>query len=389
MPTLKAHAKQGDQTIDTTITFGGLKAVTVFDPAAAWLRSSNGSVDKMSMIQTGQGVANDVDVASLTFDATGKSTPDGVVSMDAKESLGPMNMKMSIDPKATNPKATGPAASPVNFTVLTEKADVGLKVEGFKIHPALDLWAFLVAHPTRAALAADEADLKRLAMTVISSQVMMHEDGATPKLTVEAQPGAFVFEGVKGAFTLAAAGPASHVEEHFSATGLKFPEGYLPKMVSDLIPTAFDLNIKVAGFDLTAAGAEAISDMHLDGDAPPIAPGDNAKVLAKLIGGAPVVIEITPSHVVAPQLDLAIEGKVTYAMGKPTGTVTVHMRNFDKTVNAMKALGPDAEKQMLPVLTMAKGLAKSDPDGALSWVGEIGGDGIMKVNGLPLGKSPF
>jgi len=69
--------------------------------------------------------------------------------------------------------------------------------------------------------------------------------------------------------------------------------------------------------------------------------------------------------------------------------VTLHMRNFDKTVSAMKALGPEAEKQMLPALTMAKGLAKSDPDGLLTWVGEVGADGIMKVNGLPLGKAPF
>ena len=41
------------------------------------------------------------------------------------------------------------------------------------------------------------------------------------------------------------------------------------------------------------------------------------------------------------------------------------------------------------MLAMAKGLAKTDGDGSLMWVGEIGADGVMKVNGLPLGKSPI
>ena len=65
------------------------------------------------------------------------------------------------------------------------------------------------------------------------------------------------------------------------------------------------------------------------------------------------------------------------------------MRNFDKTQAALKGLGPDAEKNMLPVLAMAKGLAKTENDGTLTWVGELGADGMMKVNGLPLGKAPI
>ena len=43
----------------------------------------------------------------------------------------------------------------------------------------------------------------------------------------------------------------------------------------------------------------------------------------------------------------------------------------------------------VPVLAMAKGLAKTEGDGALTWVGELGADGAMTVNGLPLGKAPL
>jgi hypothetical protein len=93
---------------------------------------------------------------------------------------------------------------------------------------------------------------------------------------------------------------------------------------------------------------------------------------------------------VAPQINIAFQGRIQYRMGgKPTGSITIHMRDFDKTVSALKVLGPDAEQKYVPVMAMAKGLAKTDSDGALSWVGEIGADGVMKVNGLPLGKAPF
>jgi len=41
------------------------------------------------------------------------------------------------------------------------------------------------------------------------------------------------------------------------------------------------------------------------------------------------------------------------------------------------------------VLAMAKGLGKAGPDGAMSWVCDLGRDKVIKINGLPLGKSPF
>ena len=132
-----------------------------------------------------------------------------------------------------------------------------------------------------------------------------------------------------------------------------------------------------------------IADLHLAGDGPAIAPDDEAKIRAKLIGPDGIVIDIEPSHIVAPLLDISFEGHIVYKGAKPTGKLTVHMRNFDKTQAALKTLGPEVEKKVAPMLAMAKGLAKTDGDGSLVWVGEIGADGVMKVNGLPLGKSPI
>jgi hypothetical protein len=97
---------------------------------------------------------------------------------------------------------------------------------------------------------------------------------------------------------------------------------------------------------------------------------------------------LAPSHIVAPQLDVTLEGQVHLEGVRPNGALKVHIRNFDKTVAALKALGPLASPQMISGLAMAKALAKADGDGVLTWVAEYGADGSIKVNGLPLGKAP-
>jgi hypothetical protein len=38
---------------------------------------------------------------------------------------------------------------------------------------------------------------------------------------------------------------------------------------------------------------------------------------------------------------------------------------------------------------MVKGLGKAEADGALTWAIELAADGMMKINGLPLGKAPL
>jgi hypothetical protein len=128
--------------------------------------------------------------------------------------------------------------------------------------------------------------------------------------------------------------------------------------------------------------------MHFAGDGPVISDADGEKILAKMKGSAPMIVELLPSHIVAPQVDLTIEGQARIEGPRPTGTMKVRARNFDKTMAALKALGQLASPQMIGGLAMAKGLAKTDADGSLIWVTEYGVDGSIKVNGLPLGKAP-
>jgi hypothetical protein len=265
-------------------------------------------------------------------------------------------------------------------------ADIAL--DGVKSHALLDLWAFVVANPTRPEMAANEAALKTLLAAALSSPVKFDETIGFTKLAIDTPQGPVTIDTAKFGGG-GAAGSAGAFEERFAADGLSLPATLVPAPFRDFAPTSFSFGFRASGFDVASAAAEAIADIHLAGDGPEISDVDQAKIRGKLIGPDGVVVDIPLSHITAPLLDLTFEGHVVYKAGKPTGTFTVHMHNFDKTQAALKALGPDTAKKIGPMLAMAKGLAKTDPDGSLTWIGELGPDGIMKVNGLPLGKSPL
>ena len=285
-----------------------------------------------------------------------RASADSAVSSTMKESLGPLEMTLAVDPKAANPSATD-SAQPFNASARFESATLDFNLDGLKPRPLLDLWAFIVAHPTRPELAADEAAFKTLLTAALADRTALDEEFGLQKLSVQTPKGLFTFDGAKVGVSVAAAGPASRFEQHYVATGLALPPGLVPAPYQDLVPTSFDLGFKVSGFDLTAAGTEAIADMHLAGDAPPIAAEDEAKVSAKLQSGGPVVIDIPSSHIRAPQLDVSFEGQVHYLGPKSTGTITVHARNFDQTTAAaLKAGGPEGEKKLVPLVAMVKGL---------------------------------
>jgi hypothetical protein len=169
---------------------------------------------------------------------------------------------------------------------------------------------------------------------------------------------------------------------------LSLPVALSPPAASDLTPSKIDLTATLKGIDFAAAANEAIADMRLGGAGPALSDGDAAKVARALLSAGPIEIELAPSHVVAPAVDADLQGALHWEVGKPSGEMTIRMRGFDRTMSAVKALGPDAAAKAVPGLAMAKGLAKTESDGSLTWVVDLGPDRSIKVNGIPLGRAP-
>ncbi len=389
MPPITGHMTQpqGGGKVDVKVETKSLKHATVIDPKLNWVASSVGGADKLTITENGPGVEEFIEFGQVKFDAATSSAADGL-TMTGHEPIGAINVVMDIDPKGVDPSSNGPR-KPVHISAKGENADVHLTLSHFQPQPLLDVWRFVVAHPEPQDYARDLDAFKTVVAGLVADKLAVNETLTTEKLEFSTAPGMVEVEGGAAAVGATNNGGDSGFSEHFSVKSIKFPDGLIPSAFAAVTPTSFDIGFKTSGFDLAAAEQEWAADVKAGPDGLTLSDADQVKVSEKLSRGRPIIVDIEPSHINGPSLDLAFEGKVTIDNAKPSGAVTIKVRNFDDTAKAIQALGPDAQQKLVPVIAMAKGLAKKGPDGALVWIAELGRDSVIKINGLPLGKAPM
>jgi Uncharacterized protein conserved in bacteria (DUF2125) len=382
LPPLSLHQK--DATI--TYSFAGYKFDGIFDPTLAVFKTAQHSLDKTMAQVRAPKLEETVALGAVRVTQTGAAAANGAASIVGHEEIADMSGSVLATPPQTK---EGADAKPIPIAFQLGATGVDVTMDGAPLRKALDLWAFVVAHPGRTGIAANEEAFKALLRGFSPADIKFSEKADIKQIGVDAPQGRFGIAGLKFALAAAAApGAKSSAEYHLAMDGLTMPSGLLPPGFSDLVPTAFNIDVKASGFDAAAGAQEAINDLHFTGDGPLIAEADRAQIFANMKGMGPITIDVLPSHVVAPQLDLTLEGQVRLEGARPMGAMKLKIRNFDKTVEALKALGPMASPQILGGLALAKTLGKAESDGALTWVAEYGADGAIKVNGMPLGKAP-
>jgi hypothetical protein len=375
LPRIVFHSTDANGSLELS----NFRAAALIDPTIAWLLSGSASSDKGTLqIQTPT-LDRSIEFGPVQENATTNVSGDGSVSTLVKEDIA------DIDLNATG---VGHSDVPVNFGARVDRALISIGLDGFKSRKAFDLWGLIAAHPTRADLADHEADLKALLKELAAPGLKIVEGIEAQKAVVTASIGAIALADLKYQLSAANAGPQSSISLGVSAEGLSLPVGIVPPGASDLTPSKIDVAATFKGIDLAAAANEWIGDISLQGDGPLLSQEDADKVEAALLSAGPIRIEIAPSHIVAPAIDADFAGVIRYEHGKASAAVTIHMRGFDKMMTAVKAMGPEIVGKAMPALALAKGLGKSESDGSLSWVVELGADRSMKVNGIPFGKAP-
>jgi hypothetical protein len=373
--------------INVRVETTNLSQSALIDPKLNWIAWMRGGADKVSLTERGPGVEEFVEFGGLKFDGATKSGASGLMTT-MNETLKSLNFVMDADPKGVDPK-TGRPRKPVHVSAQGSGGAVDIGLADFQPAPLLDAWRFAAAHPTRADYARDFDALKPVLTALAADHLTVSESLKLDKLDVLTEVGPVAIEGAEIGVGVVNNGAATGVSEHFAAHAIKLPDGLVPAIYAPVIPTSFDIGFNAHGFDFEGAVQEWLADAKLSGDGPPISEPDRAKVSAKFARSRPVVIDIQPSRIEGPSLKLAFQGQVTIDQSKPVGAITITLRDFDKTAQAVQGLGQEAEQKLTPVIAMAKGLGKPGADGALVWVCSIGADHVMKVNGLPLGKAPF
>jgi hypothetical protein len=375
LPRIGFHSKDASGSIELT----NLRSTALINPAIAWLLSGSGSTDKGSFQIQNPKITQSIDFGPAQETIATNVGADGSVSTQVKEEIAELSLKAV---------GAGESGSPINFSGRVEKALVNLGVDGFKSRKAFDLWGLVAAHPARADLASHEAELKGLLKELAAPGLKVNEGIEAQKTVITASLGAIALADVKYQLGAGNAGPQSSINFSVSADGLSLPVGLLPPNASALTPSKIDIAATLRGIDIAAAANEWISDLSLKGDGPVLSDDNAEKVEAAFLSAGPVRIEFAPSHVIAPAVDADFAGAVRLDHNKPTAAITIHARGFDKTMAAVKDLGPDIAGKAMPGLALAKGLAKSESDGSLSWLVELDAERSIKINGIPFGKAP-
>jgi hypothetical protein len=373
LPRIVSHAEDATSTIDIQ----NYKQTVVIDPTLAWWKSGSGSADRGALTMHAPKADETFDFGPLSVNYTTTVNPDQTVSTAIKEAIDDVAFKFS-----------GPAkeGASVNASGRLDKVAFHLGADGLKTRQAFALASLLSGH--RADLAAHEAELKGLLKDLAAPGLKLAEGGEASKLMISSPYGAIALAAIKFAVGVANGGPRSAIEATVAADGLSLPVALAPPAAADLTPSKIDLTATLTGFDIAAGANEAIADLKLGGPGPNLSDEDSARVAAALLGGGPLQIELAPSHVVAPAIDADLQGTLRWAADKASGQMTIRMRGFDKTMAAVQALGPNAAAKSLPALAMAKGLARTENDGSLTWLVELSPDRSLKVNGIPFGKAP-
>jgi hypothetical protein len=373
-PKVVSHVKD----VTSVAELRNYRQTIVIDPAIAWFVSGAASADGGTVATKAPTVNQTFDFGPLKADYATSAGPDGSVSSTVKEEIAAIAFKFSGISKD--------GGASVNTSGRLDRASFNVGVDGLKSRKLFDLLSFVSSH--RTSLADHEAEVKDLMRPLAAPGLRFVEGGEASKLLISLPQGAVALSDVKLAIGASNAGPDSAIDATIVAEGLSLPAGVLPPNATELTPSKIDLAMTLKGIDIAAAANQAIDAMHFGGDGPAISQADSAKVSTALIGAGPLRLVLSPSHIAAPALDVDFDGELRYAVGKPTGAATVRMRGFDKTMEAVKSLGADMAQQSLPALAMAKGLAKNESDGSLSWRIEVGDDRSITINGIPLGKAP-
>nr|WP_244420853.1 hypothetical protein [Mesorhizobium japonicum] len=274
----------------------------------------------------------------------------------------------------------------LNFPVTIKSPELSVEAsgKGVQTRPLLDLLAFAVANEDEKTLEANQAQLKSLLRAALPVWERIDGTYGFKDFAVDSPIGTFGATQLSTVFGSDGVSQSGKVTYGIKASGLTVPQQLLPSWSVALLPTDIDLNFGGANIDLDSMAKKAIEAFDLNQD-PPLSAEFGDQLKADFLAKAPKVM-IGHSVVKNKDMEIALEGEMTSFGQKPDANLTVDVAGFDKIMaHLQEAAKAEPEVgQYVPVALMAKGFAKTLPDGRLEWAVSTKADGSVTVNGVML-----
>lgn len=370
--------------LDMTVKVGALKSSALFDQNVSAFTSSTYDIADFSIdetITTPEAVSMHVayNIKAMHYETA--ATPASADAMDST-----FHAAMSGLTETFRVPVPQPGGMPMDITVTAETGTQDGTIKGMKAQAIYRLIAWFVAHPSEEAIKASQVELKSLVGAGLPLFENLTTKGALQNLSVTTPVGPVGIANLGFDVGMNGVVAEGMVHEGFRADGLTLPPGLVPPFATDLVPQSFALDFKVSDFNL-ADPVRMLLDMIDLNEAKPTTPEENVKLLTALLPKGAVEISMGPSKVTAKLYDVDFEGSMTAGpVGVPLGAATIRAKGLDDVMKALQVAPPEMIGNAVPAIIAAKGMAKTEADGSLSWKIENTISGTVLVNGIDVSK---
>lgn len=352
----------------------------VFDETLKAFETSEGVITGLTMHETitqpeqsPMNVSYTVDKVDIVSSATGASAG---VDATATYTVTGLTETFTLPASPQMPM-------PMDVTLTADSYVADTTVSAMRTGELLGIWAWFVAHPGEAAVKADFDGMKGALRTALPFFNSVSGTGTITNLKGTTPMGGFSADKADVVFDMSGATADGKLHEKISLTGLKLPEEMMPAWVPPLLPNAVTLDFTFDSFDLAAPAQILLDEMKPEGE---LSDEVNARLLQALLPDGTFNTTVAPSNVTGSIYSLSLEGAMTAgpAAPIPVGSALLKATGLDAVMTALQSAPPEVSQQAIPVIMMARGLAKTEGTDSYSWDVQMGADGKITVNGVDL-----
>lgn len=367
-----------------SMQFGSMSMDGIFDENLSGFKSWTADMTDMTMTQTvegspdapGQDVAYSLASMHSEFTAT-KAVVAGIDGTFTSVGTG-LRETMVMAKSAGMPEG-------LTIDLTADTINQAGTFKGMRTASILDLAAFFVAHPSEAAITADQEVLRGQVKAALPFFDVLDGTASYQGLTVTTPFGGGSIDNAEVEIAMSGLVPEGRIGETFTVTGLALTEGLVPDWAKDLVPTSFTFDVAGAGFNLADPAAIIVGALDLTKE-PPLTEDAGASLLPAFLPKGDFDVTFAPGQVVAPLYQLDFEGAINVTVDgtPPTGQGTVKATGMDAVIEALNKGPAEVAQNVGPALAMARGIAKTGGVGELVWKLDGTTPGVFKVNDLDL-----
>jgi hypothetical protein len=320
-------------------------------------------------------------IKTMKIDQTGTASANSGVNVTANYTLEGLTESVNT---AGKPESGVP---PMNFVITAANGTYDINGKGLKAKPLFDLITFAVAHQTKELIDKDQAKLK----TILKDGIPLFENilvnGKLGNFSVASQYGQFGADSLDLVVDMNGITKDGKLREKLAFNGLTLPPALVPPWASKLVPKNFSIDFTVSGFDLASPAQMILEQVDFNKE-PPLPDGFEQLLMPVFMPKGTVDITLNPSSVDNETFGVKFEGSLAAGPAAlPTGKAKISAKGIDELMKIIQEAPPEAGlAQGAAVVVVAKGMAKAEADGSLTWNIESTPDGKVLVNGIDPAK---